>query len=176
MPVGAKTLKQGRVQMIIMGIDPGFAITGYGIVKYEGNKFSPLDYGAVLTKAETPFAKRLLQLDEELAVVINKYKPQAIAIEELFFSKNIKTAIMAAHGRGVAMNVAARSGAEVFEYTPLQVKQAVVGYGRAEKAQVQQMVKAILNLPAIPNRMMCRCTRDCHMSRPLGKAGELGYM
>lgn len=136
--------------MIIMGIDPGFAITGYGIVKYEGNKFSPLEYGAVLTKAATPFAQRLLQLDEELTAVIEKYKPEAISVEELFFNKNIKTAIMAAHGRGIALAAAARSGAEVFEYTPLQVKQAVVGYGRAEKAQVQQMVKVILNLPCIP--------------------------
>ena len=136
--------------MIIMGIDPGFAITGYGIVKYEGNKFSPIEYGAVLTKATTPFAERLLQMDEELAVIIQKFKPDAISVEELFFNKNIKTAIMAAHGRGIALLAAARSGAEVFEYTPLQVKQAVVGYGRAEKAQVQQMVKVILNLPAIP--------------------------
>ena len=136
--------------MIIMGIDPGFAITGYGVVKYEGNKFSPLEYGAVLTKATTPFARRLLELDEGLSGVIEKYKPDAISVEELFFNKNIKTAIMAAHGRGIALAAAARSGAEVFEYTPLQVKQAVVGYGRAEKAQIQQMVKVILNLPCIP--------------------------
>jgi crossover junction endodeoxyribonuclease RuvC len=136
--------------MIIMGIDPGFAITGYGIVKYEGNKFSAIEYGAVLTKASTPFAERLLQMDGELTAIINRFKPEAISVEELFFNKNIKTAIMAAHGRGIALAAAARSGAEVFEYTPLQVKQAVVGYGRAEKAQVQQMVKVILNLPAIP--------------------------
>jgi crossover junction endodeoxyribonuclease RuvC len=136
--------------MIIMGIDPGFAITGYGIVKYEGNKFSAIEYGAVLTKATTPFAERLLQMDGELTAIINRFKPEAISVEELFFNKNIKTAIMAAHGRGIALAAAARSGAEVFEYTPLQVKQAVVGYGRAEKAQVQQMVKVILNLPAIP--------------------------
>ncbi len=136
--------------MIIMGIDPGFAITGYGIVKYEGNKFSPLEYGIVQTMAATHFARRLLELDEGLAVVIEKYKPEAIAVEELFFNKNIKTAIMAAHGRGIALVAAVRSGAEVFEYTPLQVKQAVVGYGKADKAQVQQMVKVILNLPCIP--------------------------
>lgn len=136
--------------MIIMGIDPGFAITGYGIVKYEGNKFSALDYGAVLTKASEPFAERLLRLDEKLDELIRLYAPDTISVEELFFNKNIKTAIMAAHGRGVALTAAARSGAKTFEYTPLQVKQAVVGYGRAEKAQVQQMVKVILNLPAIP--------------------------
>lgn len=136
--------------MIIMGIDPGFAITGYGIVKYEGNKFSVIDYGAVLTKATTPFAERLLQLDIRLNELIEANKPDAISVEELFFNKNIKTAIMAAHGRGTALVAAARSGARVYEYTPLQVKQAVVGYGRAEKAQVQQMVKIILNLSEIP--------------------------
>jgi len=136
--------------MIIMGIDPGFAITGYGIVKYEGNKFSPLDYGAVLTKAGEPFARRLLKLDDEIGDIIRRFKPDAIAVEELFFNKNIKTAITAAHGRGIVLAAAARSGTEVFEYTPLQVKQAVVGYGRAEKAQVQQMVKVILNLQEIP--------------------------
>jgi crossover junction endodeoxyribonuclease RuvC len=97
-----------------------------------------------------PFAHRLLQIDEQLSAIIEKFRPEAVSIEELFFNKNIKTAIMAAHGRGVAIAAAARAGVEVFEYTPLQVKQAVVGYGRAEKAQVQQMVKAILNLPAIP--------------------------
>lgn len=136
--------------MIIMGIDPGFAITGYGIVKYEGNKFTSLEYGAVVTKAGTPFAHRLVQLDEGIAAIIEKYKPDAISVEELFFNKNIKTAIMAAHGRGVVLAAASRSGADVFEYTPLQVKQAVVGYGRAAKSQVQQMVRVILNLPDIP--------------------------
>lgn len=136
--------------MIIMGIDPGFAITGYGIVRYEGNKFSVIDYGAVTTKASTAFPQRLLELNEQLEELITKYKPDAVSVEELFFNKNIKTALSAAHGRGVALLAAARSGAGIFEYTPLQVKQAVVGYGRAEKAQIQQMVKAILNLPGIP--------------------------
>lgn len=136
--------------MVIMGVDPGFATTGYGIVKYEGNKFSPLDYGVVTTEAGEPFAQRLLKLDERISAIIDKYNPDAISVEELFFSKNIKTAITAAHGRGIVLAAAARSGSEVFEYTPLQVKQAVVGYGRAEKSQIQQMVKVILNLPDIP--------------------------
>lgn len=136
--------------MLVMGIDPGFAITGYGIVKYEGNKFSPIEYGTILTKAGEPFDHRLLKLDREMSVIIDRFKPDAVSIEELFFNTNIKTAIMAAHGRGVAMAAAARAGIEIFEYTPLQVKQSVVGYGRAEKKQVQQMVKAILNLPDIP--------------------------
>lgn len=136
--------------MVIMGIDPGFAITGYGIVKYEGNKFSVVDYGAITTKASTAFADRLLILNNSLEELIIKFKPAAISVEELFFNKNIKTALSAAHGRGIALLAAAKSGSTVYEYTPLQVKQAVVGYGRAEKSQIQQMVKIILNLPEIP--------------------------
>ena len=138
------------VLMIIIGIDPGFAITGYGVVKYEGNKFSVIDYGAVTTEAGVALPKRLFYLSEGLDELITRYKPDAIAVEELFFNKNIKTALNVGHGRGVALLSAARSGAEVYEYTPLQVKQAVVGYGRAQKSQMQQMVKVILNLPEIP--------------------------
>jgi crossover junction endodeoxyribonuclease RuvC len=136
--------------LVIMGIDPGFAITGYGIVKYEGNKFSVIDHGAVTTEAKMPLAERLLLLNNGLEDIIRKYKPSAVAVEELFFNKNIKTALNVGHGRGVALLSAARMGIEVFEYTPLQVKQSVVGYGRAEKAQIQQMVKIILNLSAVP--------------------------
>ncbi len=136
--------------MIIMGIDPGFAITGFGVVKYIGNKFTVLDYGVVNTEAGLPLPKRLMILSNELEELIYKYKPEAIAVEELFFNKNIKTALKVGHGRGVALLTAAKSGIEVFEYTPLQVKQAVAGYGRADKMQVQQMVKALLNLTSIP--------------------------
>jgi crossover junction endodeoxyribonuclease RuvC len=136
--------------MIIMGIDPGFAITGYGIVKYKGNKFSVIDYGVISTKPSMIFAERLELLANKLDELIIENKPDAICIEELFFNKNVKTAIAAAHGRGVAVLSAAKSGAGVYEYTPLQVKQAVAGYGRADKSQVQQMVKIILNLSDIP--------------------------
>lgn len=133
-----------------MGIDPGFAITGYGVVKYEGNKFSVIDYGAVTTEASEQLPARLLKLNNGLEEIILKYRPDAVSVEELFFNKNIKTALNVGHGRGVALLSAAKQGIEVFEYTPLQVKQSVVGYGRAEKAQVQQMVKLILNLPKVP--------------------------
>jgi len=136
--------------LIIMGIDPGVAITGYGIVKYEGNKFSVIDYGAATTEANVVLPKRLLKLNGMLEDLIIKYKPDFVAVEELFFNKNIKTALTVGHGRGVALLAAARLGVEVFEYTPLQVKQAVAGYGRADKSQVQQMVKVILNLDGIP--------------------------
>jgi len=136
--------------MVILGIDPGFAITGYGIVEYKGNRFNVLDYGAIITRNGTDFSRRLLEIDRGIEQLIKKYKPVAVSVEEIFFNKNIKTAIMAAHGRGTVLTAAARMGVEVFEYTPLQVKQAVVGYGRAEKSQVQQMVKVILNLDEIP--------------------------
>jgi len=136
--------------MIIMGIDPGFAITGYGVIKYEGNKFSVLDYGPITTEAHTPLAERLLILYQGLETVIDLYKPDAISIEELFFNKNVKTALNVGHGRGVALLAGAMHKVPIFEYTPLQVKQAVAGYGRAEKQQIQQMVKLILKLEKIP--------------------------
>ncbi|AUG58226.1 crossover junction endodeoxyribonuclease RuvC [Acetivibrio saccincola] len=136
--------------MVIMGIDPGIAIVGYGVVKYEGNKFTPMDYGAIRTDSSTGLSQRLLYIYNRLEEIIEKYKPDAISIEELFFNKNIKTALTVGHGRGVAVLAAARANIEVFEYTPLQVKQSVVGYGRAEKTQVQHMIKVILNLKKTP--------------------------
>jgi len=136
--------------MIILGIDPGFAITGYGIIKQVGNRFQVIDFGAITTLAGVPLPKRLLTLTLELESVIARYQPDVVAVEELFFCNNAKTAIAVGHGRGVAVTAAARAGLEVYEYTPMQVKQAVVGYGRASKAQIQQMVKAILGLAETP--------------------------
>ena len=136
--------------LIIMGIDPGFAITGYGIIKYEGNHFEVAKYGAVITKATDAFPERLRILNNKIKELIGVYKPDAFAIEELFFNKNVKTAINTAQGRGAAIVAAADCGLEIFEYTPLQVKQAVVGYGRADKQQVQSMVKLLLHLNDIP--------------------------
>ena len=135
--------------MIIMGVDPGFAITGYGVIQYENNKMNLLDVGAVSTKAGELFTWRLLQIDEKLSEIIEKYKPDAFAIEELFFNNNAKTAIAAAQGRGVAVMAAVKNGIPVYEYTPLQVKQAVAGYGRADKNQVQQMIKTIFHMEKI---------------------------
>ena len=135
--------------MIIMGVDPGFAITGYSVVEYENNKLKLLDVGAVSTKAGELFTWRLLQIDEKLREIMQKYRPDAFAIEELFFNNNAKTAIAAAQGRGVAIMAAVKSGIPVYEYTPLQVKQAVAGYGRADKNQVQQMVKTIFHMDKI---------------------------
>jgi len=134
----------------ILGIDPGYAITGYGIVDYESNNFKMIEYGAITTEAKMKLPDRLLKLSTEIKELIEKYKPDMVAIEELFFNTNAKTAIYVSHGRGVCIANVAEAGIPIFEYTPLQVKQAVVGYGRADKNQVQQMVKLILNLLEIP--------------------------
>ncbi len=136
--------------MVIFGIDPGFAITGYGIIEYSCNKLKAIDYGVIGTDPSDALPKRLLYLDEQLEMLIGRYSPDAVSVEELFFNKNVKTALSVGHGRGVALLAAARSGRDIFEYTPLQVKQAIVGYGKAEKTQMQQMVKLLLNLKEIP--------------------------
>lgn len=136
--------------MLILGIDPGIAILGYGLVRYEANRFTVIDYGAITTNAGTQMSNRLIRLYEGLIEIIENYKPDAFAVEELFFNKNIKTALTVGHARGVAVLAGAKSGLPIYEYTPLQVKQAVVGYGRADKCQVQQMVKILLNLREIP--------------------------
>ena len=136
--------------MRILGIDPGIAIVGFGVLDYDGVNFKVVDYGAITTPAHTPVKERLKMIYDDLAYVIEKYKPEQMAIEELFFNNNVKTAITVAQARGVLILGASLFGLEVFEYTPLQVKQAVVGYGRADKNQVQQMVKSILKLHEIP--------------------------
>lgn len=136
--------------MRILGIDPGFAIVGYSIIDYIGNKFTLIDSGAVITKAGMDFPLRLTKIYDELTEVIQKYKPDVVSVEELFFNQNTKTAINVAQARGVVLIVGCKAGIPTYEYTPLQVKQAVVGYGRADKKQVQQMVKAILKVDEIP--------------------------
>ena len=119
--------------MIILGIDPGYAIVGWGVLEYSGNSFKTLGYGSIQTPAHTDADSRLLEIYRGMKAVIEKYKPAQMAVEELFFNTNSKTAIMVAQARGVILLSARLMGVEVFEYTPLQVKQAVVGYGRAEK-------------------------------------------
>ncbi len=136
--------------MIILGIDPGIAIVGYGVVHYEGNKFTPLEYGAITTPAGDKLTDRLRDIYESVGILIEKHKPDAFAIEELFFNTNVTTAIHVAHGRGVCVLAASILNVPIFEYTPLQVKQAVCGYGRADKGQVQRMVTSMLSLSATP--------------------------
>ncbi|CDZ75048.1 Crossover junction endodeoxyribonuclease RuvC [Peptoniphilus sp. ING2-D1G] len=136
--------------MIILGIDPGLATIGYGVIEIMGNKYSALDYGIIKTEPSMNFPDRLLKIHRDLDNLINKYSPDDIAFEELFFNKNVKTALNVAHARGVLILTSKMYNEELYEYTPLQIKQAVVGYGRAEKHQIQEMVKMILNLQEIP--------------------------
>ncbi len=136
--------------MRILGIDPGYAIIGYGVIESDSIKFKPLEYGAVTTPAKTEFCLRLNQIYNGITTLIQKYNPEALAIEKLFFNTNTATAIDVAQARGVILLAAAKSNVPVYEYTPLQVKQSVTGYGRAEKKQVMEMVRSLLNLKAVP--------------------------
>ena len=136
--------------MRILGIDPGIAIVGFGVVEYSNNKFEVVEYGAVTSLANIPMPQRLKLVYDDMSYIVDKYKPDEMAIEELFFNTNSKTVIYVSQARGVLILSAANKGVPVYEYTPLQVKQAVVGYGRAEKKQVQLMVKSILNMREIP--------------------------
>lgn len=136
--------------MVILGIDPGFAIVGWGVLECVNGKFRVMGYGSITTPAKTPIEDRLNQIYEGMNTIIEKYKPNVMAIEELFWNTNQKTGICVAEARGTILLSAVRRGLKIFEYTPLQVKQAVVGYGRAEKKQVITMVTTLLNLPKPP--------------------------
>jgi len=137
--------------MKILGIDPGIATTGYGLIENKGSNLCLVDYGCILTSPKIPVAERLNTLFNELSKLIKKQKPDEVAIEELFFAKNVKTAMTVSQARGVIVLSCIRSGIKtVNEYTPLEVKMALVGYGRAEKQQVQKMVTTLLNLKEMP--------------------------
>lgn len=136
--------------MRILGIDPGYATVGYGVVDYNKNSFSVVGFGAITTKAGIPFPKRLKDIYNDMVTVIEKYEPDEMSVEKLYFNTNTTTAIDVAQARGVIVLAAELSGVPVFEYTPLQVKQAITGYGRAEKRQVMEMVKNFLNLERVP--------------------------
>lgn len=136
--------------MIILGIDPGYAIVGYGILEYKGNRFRVIDYGAITTTAGTPFPVRLQQIYDSLVLLLERFHPDALSMEKVFYNNNAKTVIDVCQARGILLLAAQQYGVRIFEYTPLQVKQAVVGYGRAEKKQVQEMTRLILNLEKVP--------------------------
>ena len=134
----------------IMGVDPGIAIVGVGVVDKTGNSYRDVFHGAVTTPAHTPIERRLMDIYIQLNGLLDKYRPDAMSIEELFYNNNAKTVIAVGQARGVILLAATQAGVPIFEYTPLQVKQALTGYGRAEKKQIQQMMKAMLGLEAVP--------------------------
>ncbi len=132
--------------MVILGIDPGLALMGYGVVRYENSKLSLVDCGTIVTEAGMPLPRRLNIIHESVRKLIRRHDPDCIAFEELFAGKNVTTVIGVAQARGAAMVAAFGTGAALFEYTPMQIKQAVVGYGHADKKQIQEMIRLLLGL------------------------------
>ena len=136
--------------MKILGIDPGYAILGWGVIEKKGSSFIPIAYGSLETDKDMPMPERLKVLYSGLMEIIAEYEPEEASVEELYFNNNAKTAIFVGQARGVALLACINSGVELFEYTPLQIKTAMTGFGRAEKKQIQSMVKMILNLDSVP--------------------------
>ncbi len=134
----------------ILGVDPGYAIVGFGILDYDGLRFSLVEFGAILTEAHTPFPERLKAIRNDMEFIFGKYSPDVMAVEKLYFNTNHTTGIDVAQARGVTVLSAAERDVPIYEYTPLQVKSAVVGYGKAEKKQVMEMTRQILGLANIP--------------------------
>lgn len=136
--------------MRILGIDPGYAIVGYGVIDYIGRDMKLAAMGAITTAADMPFERRLLAIFEDMKVLIQQFKPEAMSIEQLYFNSNQKTGINVAEARGVILLAAVQAGLPIYEYTPLQVKSSIAGHGMAEKQQVQEMTKKLLHLKAVP--------------------------
>ena len=140
----------GEITVIVLGIDPGYAIIGYGVIDYKNNYYSPVSYGAITTNAGTEFEQRLEIIFDSIDRIIKKSRPDAVAIEKLYFQTNQKTAIDVAQARGVILLAAKKNNIPIFEYTPLQVKTTVTGYGKAKKHQVMDMTKRLLKLEKVP--------------------------
>ena len=136
--------------MVILGIDPGLAIVGWGVIDYDKNRFRTIDYGSLQTPAGEATETRLVNIYSGMQELIKRYKPSCMAVEELFFNTNITTGISVAHGRGVILLAGEMRCVPMYEYTPLQVKQAIAGYGRADKKQMMEMVRRQLRLDAVP--------------------------
>lgn len=139
-----------KSKLTILGIDPGLADTGYGIIEKNKNQLTSVDFGCIKTKAGVPDKQRLVEIHKSINQLVKKYKPDIIGVEKLFFAKNVKTALSVSQARGVIILAAGENNLELLEYTPLQVKQALTGYGRATKNQIKEMVKIILNLGQVP--------------------------
>ena len=163
---------------IILGIDPGTATMGWGVIRQEGNRLSYVQHGAIVTPSAWEMPRRLGRLFDGVTELLKGYRPETVAVEELFFNTNVTTAITVGQARGVALLAAYMAGAEVAEYTPMQVKQAITSYGRAEKRQMQEMVKTLLKLPEIPKPDDAAdglAIAICHaFSSRMGSRGKVG--
>lgn len=136
--------------MRILGIDPGYGTVGYGVIEHDRGKNKYMGHGAITTAAGKPFHERLVEIYEDMLTLLSTFEPDAVAIEQLFFNTNVTTGIQVGHARGVILLACAQKEVPIYEYTPLQVKQAVVGYGRAEKKQVMEMTRSLLGLSSLP--------------------------
>lgn len=136
--------------MVVLGIDPGFAIVGWGVIEYNANRHRPIAFGAITTKAHVDFNLRLKQIYDDMVELLDRSKPDAVAVEKLYFTTNVTTGIQVAQARGVILLAAQQAGVPVYEYTPLQVKTAVTGYGKARKPQVMEMTRRLLHLKEVP--------------------------
>ena len=164
--------------MRVLGIDPGYAIVGWGVVEYISNRFAPIGYGAVITEKDTPFEQRLVEIYEGVQDICKRYQPEALSIEKLYYQHNQTTVIGVAEARGVILLAAAQCGVPIYEYTPMQVKQAITGYGKAVKKQIQEMTRMMLHLETIPKPddtadalgmaiAHCHCSRSRLMGTPV---------
>jgi len=163
--------------MRILGIDPGSEVTGYGIIDSDGRRYQLVEYSVIRSAARTPFADRLLRIGRRLEEVIAQFRPQICAVEETFYAVNVKSALKLGQVRGAVLLVAARAGLEIFEYSPLEVKSALVGYGRAEKHQVQTMVRALLKLAETPEPLDASdalAIAICHANTASTRRRQLG--
>jgi len=165
--------------MRILGIDPGSESTGYGIIETDGSRHTAVTYGAIRTNSSSPFHQRLLKIHSGLRELLAAQKVDVVAIEEVFYAANVQSALKLGHARGVALLAAAESGVPVFEYSPLEIKSGIVGYGRAEKAQVQEMVRFLLRLESVPAPddaadalavAICHCHRSSTGIAPRGRS------
>lgn len=142
--------RRNRPKLRVLGIDPGTRVMGYGVVESEGSRLKHIDNGAIFTRPADPLHMRLKEIYDGIGKVIDTYNPEAISVEDIFYSKNVKSALKLGHARGAGIVAAANMGLDVYEYSATAIKTAVVGYGRAEKSQIQHMVKVLLNLPEPP--------------------------
>ncbi len=152
--------------MLVLGVDPGSRVTGYGLVEKENNQMTCIHAGTISSPAKLPFYERIHKIFQSMVEIMNHYRPQEMAIEDIFFAKNVKSSLKLGHARGAVLIAAVQCGIKIFEYTPLEIKKSTVGYGRATKEQVRSMVQIILNLKDKPNldTSDALATAICHLN------------
>lgn len=143
-------MRKEAFTLVILGIDPGFAIVGWGVIEFQSGSFRPIAFGAITTEAHTDFNERLKHIYDDTCELLSKAKPDAVSVEKLYFTTNVTTGIQVAQARGVILLAAQQAGVPIYEYTPLQVKTAVTGYGKARKPQVMEMTRRLLHLKEVP--------------------------